>query len=193
MSAEFLTGFFARYAHGSPDRVREFVPALEQVSVPRNTTFLEAGKVSNTYLVLETGFMRASTIDFNGNEVTTGFFLPGSLVLEPYSFFVRAPSSESFHAITDCTGYAISFEKLNMHFHSNQEFRELGRAILVSEFAAYKKRTLSLINLTAEERYSQLFESSRELFQVAQLKHIASYLGITDTSLSRIRREYSKK
>jgi len=80
-----------------------------------------------------------------------------------------------------------------MLFHSVPEFREFGRAMLVKEFVAFKQRTLLLINKTAEERYADLLNSNGEIFQFAQLKHIASYLGITDTSLSRIRKEYAKK
>lgn len=65
--------------------------------------------------------------------------------------------------------------------------------MLVKSFAVFKKRTLELINKSAEERYENLINTDREVFKYAQLKHIASYLGITDTSLSRIRREYTKK
>ena len=65
--------------------------------------------------------------------------------------------------------------------------------ILVKGFIALKERTLSLINQTAEERYASLMNSNPEIFQYAPLKTIASYLGITDTSLSRIRREYQRK
>ncbi len=50
-----------------------------------------------------------------------------------------------------------------------------------------------MITDTAEERYEMLIKTKPEIFQHAPLKHIASYLGITDTSLSRIRKEYSKK
>jgi ribosomal protein L10 len=80
-----------------------------------------------------------------------------------------------------------------MLFHEVPEFREFARMVLVREFAAYKQRTLAMINKSAEERYIELLSDNREIFQHAQLKHIASYLGVTDTSLSRIRREFSKK
>jgi hypothetical protein len=50
-----------------------------------------------------------------------------------------------------------------------------------------------MIQKTAEERYAHLLQTSPDIFQHAPLKNIASYLGITDTSLSRIRREYSKR
>lgn len=50
-----------------------------------------------------------------------------------------------------------------------------------------------MINKTAEEGYTDLINTNSEIFQFAQLKYIASYLGVTDTSLSRIRKEYAKK
>jgi CRP-like cAMP-binding protein len=78
-------------------------------------------------------------------------------------------------------------------FHSVPEFREFARAMLVKEFVAYKQRTLAMINKSAEERYASLLADHSEVFKHAQLKHIASYLGITDTSLSRIRAPYPKK
>jgi CRP-like cAMP-binding protein len=52
---------------------------------------------------------------------------------------------------------------------------------------------LSTLHETAEQRYAHLLESNPEILQNAPLKHIASYLGITDTSLSRIRKEMVKK
>jgi CRP-like cAMP-binding protein len=52
---------------------------------------------------------------------------------------------------------------------------------------------LSNLHETAEQRYKKLITSSPEIFQHASLKHIASYLGVTDTSLSRIRKEFAKE
>jgi CRP-like cAMP-binding protein len=159
----------------------------------KNSYFLEEGKVSNAYLFLEEGFMRAFTFDLEGNEVTTYFYSANKMVFEVSSFFLRTPSTENIQAVTDSKGYAITFDQLNMLFHTYPEFREFGRAMLVKQYAAFKQRTLALINKSAEERYAQLMSSNKEIFQYAQLKHIASYLGITDTSLSRIRREQSRK
>ena len=80
-----------------------------------------------------------------------------------------------------------------MLFHSIYEFREFGRMILVKGFISFKQRTLSLINESAEQRYETLITARPEIFQRAPLKYIASYLGITDSSLSRIRRELAHK
>jgi CRP-like cAMP-binding protein len=138
------------------------------------------------------GLMRAYTFDLKGNEVTTNFFARNRRVYDQASFFLQTASEENIHAITDCIGYSITYEKMNSLFHSIPEFREYGRGMLVKELISYKKRTLAMINKSAEQRYEDLIKYDKEIFQFVQLKHIASYLGITNSSLSRIRREFSK-
>lgn len=165
---------------------------FEEMEFSKNEYLLKQGKVSGYYYLAE-GFVRAFTYDTEGNEITTFFYPQGRVAFEASSFFLRQPSTEYLQAITDCKVYATNFEKLNMLFHSVPEFREFARAMLVKEFVAYKQRTLSMINKSAEERYASLVADNNEVFKYAQLKQIASYLGITDTSLSRIRKEFSKK
>lgn len=177
----------------SQEILAEIVVHFEEKTFLKNNYFLKEGTVSNDYLFLAEGFMRAFTFDTDGNEVTTYFYTKNRVVFEASSFFMHTMSTENIQALTECKGYSITFEKLNMLFHTIPEFREFGRAMLVREFVAFKQRTLALINKSAEERYENLIDAEKEIFKYAQLKHIASYLGITDTSLSRIRREFSKK
>ncbi len=188
-----LIGFIHSNLPVSGEVVETIVSHFEENILHKNELFLREGKVSNNYLFLEEGFMRTFTHDYDGNEVTTYFYPKNRVVFDAASFFMRTVSTENIQALTDCRGFSITYDKLNMLFHSVPEFREFGRAMLVKEFVAFKQRTLLLINKTAEERYADLLNSNGEIFQFAQLKHIASYLGITDTSLSRIRKEYAKK
>jgi hypothetical protein len=115
------------------------------------------------------------------------------MVFEVGSFFQKTPSKENFQALEDCSGWFINFDQLQLLFHTIPEFREFGRMILVKGFITFKQRALSLINERAERRYESLINARPDIFQKAPLKYIASYLGITDTSLSRIRRELSHK
>lgn len=193
MDKEPLIQFIDQTLPASRVTVESIAADFEDCVFAKNEYFVRAGKVSNDYLFLTDGVMRAFTLDPNGNEVTTGFYARNRVVFEVSSFFMRRVSDENIQALTDCRGFILTFDKLNQLFHSVPEFREFGRAMLAREFAAFKQRTLALINKSAEERYTDLINSNREVFQYAQLKHIASYLGITDTSLSRIRREYAKK
>jgi CRP-like cAMP-binding protein len=154
---------------------------------------LKEGKICDEYLFLQRGFMRSYAIDIDGNEVTTNFYRDNNVVFEVSSFFKRTPSKENIHCLTECEGWVISYNQLNTLFHTLPEFREFGRSILVNNLTALKSRMLSMITETAEERYEHLLERNPEIFQFAPLKYIASYLGVTDTSLSRIRKEFLKK
>ncbi|HKH60146.1 MAG TPA: Crp/Fnr family transcriptional regulator [Flavitalea sp.] len=153
---------------------------------------LQEGKLANKYFFLENGFMRSFAYDLEGYDITTNFYSANQVVFEVSSFFERTPSRENIQCLTDCEGWYITYEQLNHLFHALPEFREFGRSILVKGFAALKNRMLSMITETAEQRYDRLIQSNPEIFQHAPLKHIASYLGITDTSLSRIRKEFQK-
>lgn len=154
---------------------------------------LKEGKICNEYHFLEAGYMRVYAYDTKGNDITTAFCFPNGVVFELFSFFKRVPSKENIQALTDCKSWYLSFDELQDVFHSMQQFREFGRTVLVNAYAGLKQRMLSMIQETAEERYVSLIKSNPDIFQYAPLKNIASYLGVTDTSLSRIRKEYSKK
>jgi CRP-like cAMP-binding protein len=174
-------------------KATEIAEVFEECSFDKNERFVKEGKVSNGYFVLAEGFMRSFVTDVDGNDVTIAFYAPVQPVFEVASFFNHIPSKENIEAILPCKGWLINYEQLNHLFHSIPEFREFGRWVLVKGFTAFKLRTLSMITETAEQRYAALMQSHPEVFQFAPLKYIASYLGITDTSLSRIRKEFAKR
>lgn len=177
-----------------PDRTLDHVVEyFEEMTIAKNDFFLREGTVNDRYFFLQSGFMRAFTFDSKGNEITTNFYQRDSVVLEVSSFYLKTKSTESIQAVTDCTGYSITYDQLNMLLHAIPEFRAYGVAMLAKEYVLFKKRSLDLINLSGEARYENFISSNKEIFQHAQLKQIASYLNVTDTSLSRIRREFSKK
>lgn len=188
-----LLRFFEQHPAITPAVASKIAALFKPKTVAKNNFLLREGAVSNDYVFLESGLMRAYTFDIDGNEVTTGFYGGRQLVFEPASFFNQTPSRENIQALTNCVGWSITFEQLNYLFHTMPEFREFGRSILVKGLSSLKQRMLSMINETAEDRYTQLLRNNPEIMQQVSLKHIASYLGITDTSLSRIRKEMSKK
>jgi CRP-like cAMP-binding protein len=166
---------------------------FEHTSIGKNEFLLKEGKICNEYFFLEKGFMRAYTFDPEGNEVTTNFYERNSIVFEVASYIKRTPSRENIQALTDCFGWKGNYTNLQNLFHTNPEFRGFARVVLVNSFIELKERTLSMINLTAEKRYEILLKSRQEIIRNVSIKHIASYLGITDTSLSRIRKEIAIK
>lgn len=188
MTKEKLALFLQSNGLISPTQAREIVEPFAARSLGKGDFLLQAGKVSDDYFFLDSGFMRAFAYDTDGNDVTTGFYSSGQVVFEVASFFNRTPSAEYIQALTDCSGWCISHRQLNALFHERMEFREFGRSLLVRGFAALKGRMLAMITEPAAARYASLLKASPEILQHAPLKNVASYLGITDTSLSRIRK-----
>jgi CRP-like cAMP-binding protein len=193
MSKETLTRIFQSTNLVSLSTAIQIADQFQYKFVAKNHFQLMAGKVCDEYLFLEKGHMRAFAHDLEGNEVTTGFCSSGQMTFEVSSFFNRTRSKENIQALSDCEGWYITYQQLNNLFHTLPEFREFGRSVLVEGYAGLKTRMLSMITETAEERYEQLFKTSPDIFQHAPLKTIASYLGITDTSLSRIRKDLARK
>lgn len=143
---------------------------------------------SNQYFVLKTGLARAQVIDYKGNDITTQFFIPGTIVIAPLALFKQIPPIENVFALTDCEVWAISFQDFQFLFENNFELAEWGRLWMAEQISKLKLRSTEMITEDATTRYIKLMKNKPEVIQQAPLKHIASYLGITDTSLSRIRK-----
>lgn len=193
MISQSLLRFFNDSNLVSADAAKTIAGTFSPKEIKRNEFLSKEGRVYNEYFFLEKGFIRSYAYDTEGNDVTTNFYSSGQVVFEVSSFFNRAISKENFQAIVDSEGWYITYDQLNHLFHSMHEFRDFGRSILVKGFSALKTRMLSMITETAEQRYETLLKNNPEIFQHAALKHIASYLGISDTSLSRIRKEFAKR
>jgi CRP-like cAMP-binding protein len=187
MAREPLIHFLLSFGLMTPLQAEAIATCFTAKTLGKQACWLQAGQQSEEYLFLDQGTIRAFVENVEGNEVTTGLYTGGQVVLEVASFFSRIPSQEHFHALTDCSGWVLSYQQLNDLFHARPEFREFGRAILVRALATLKARMLTQVTQPAAVRYDQLLQQHPALWQHVPLKYIASYLGITNSSLSRIR------
>jgi CRP-like cAMP-binding protein len=173
----------------SEEEQRLIFSGYEKIVIKKGELLLKKGAIVNNYYLVEKGFLRSFVLDIEGNEVTTNFYTEGNIVLEETSFFLRSATQENIEVLEDSILWSKNFEVFQEHFNSSEKYREWGRGHLAKNFFEFKQRSLSMITKTAKERYLDLLENRPEVLQKANLKHIASYLGITDTSLSRIRKE----
>ena len=173
------------------DQLKTILSYYEKTTISKNDLLLKEGMTSNEYFIVETGLLRSYAIDTEGNDITTGFFIEGDMVIEVASLFLRVPTKENIVAMTDCTLWKIRFDQFQELFHGIEAYREWGRSCLVQNFFGLKQRTLSMITDSAKDRYLHLQKTKPQVLLQAPLKHIASFMGITDTSLSRIRKELS--
>src|SRR5688572_8860594 len=95
----------------------EIISHFRPVSFLKNQFFLKEGQLSNEYMYVENGFMRAYAIDIDGNDVTTNFYTSNQVAFEVSSFFNRSRSRENIQCLADTNGMILTFEELNRLFH----------------------------------------------------------------------------
>ena len=175
-----------------PQDLQTIFDAHEEVHFSKGEFLLQKGQIAKKYFCVEQGLIRSFVYDFDGQDITTGFIGKNEIAIDVVSLFHQVPTAESFQALSDCVCYAIDLGTFQCLYHSIKGLNEWGRAWMSTSLFELKQRTLSMITDSARDRYLQLQAAHPEIVQQAPLKHIASYLGITDTSLSRIRKELVK-
>jgi CRP-like cAMP-binding protein len=193
MNPQILINYFQKVLPMPIGTAEMIANTFTYKEVSKNTFLIEEGKICNISHFIEEGCARLYTYNTEGNDVTTNIYSSQMFANDFYSFFKRIPSPEHLQAMSDCKTWFLSYEDLQTNFHSIPEFREFGRMLLINNHAKIKQRMLSMIQQTCEQRYCDLIENNPEVFQHIPLKNIATYLGVTDSSLSRIRRDFMKK
>ena len=172
----------------SSEELELILSGYKKITINKGDFIVKPGTLVKHYYLVDSGFLRSYVIDIKGNEVTINFYASASLILEETSFFLKTPAKEYIQAIEECVLWSKDFNTFQEHFNLSEKYREWGRAHLAKNFFALKQRSLSMITETATDRYKNLLTNNPEIIKKASLKHIASFLGITDTSLSRIRK-----
>lgn len=155
-----------------------------------NTTIGQNTKFIKTTATLpNNGLIRFYVNDFNGIEITTQFICENEIANEVSSLFQRIPSVQNIQAVTDAVVWKINFNDFQHLYHSMESIREWGREWMSSQLFQSQQRSIEMITQSASSRYLHLIEHRPQIVQQAPLKQIASYLGIADTSPSRIRKD----
>ncbi|WP_118976354.1 Crp/Fnr family transcriptional regulator [Taibaiella koreensis] len=191
-TAHFLDRIFSP-DHFSKEELALIRSQYTQVHFKKQDYLLREGRTAQHYWFVERGFIRSFAIDTRGNDISTNFYTTGNIAIDWPSFFLRSPTRENMQALTDCTCWQLGFERFQSLFHSIERFREQGRTTLVGSYFELKNRSISMIADPAKDRYKRLLEEKPHILQNVSLKQIATYLGITDTSLSRIRKELAQE
>lgn len=161
--------------------------AIEK-SFPKGHILLQADKFENKLYFIKEGVVRAFSYHDQG-EITFWFGEEGATILSMQNYVENKKSYENIELLVDCELYEINFDKLNTFYLSDIHIANLGRKLAEKELLKVERRIITRDLLPAKERYEALLSNQPTLFQRVPLKHIASYLGITQVSLSRIRKE----
>ncbi len=187
-----VQSFFKKLNPMSNEKADYIASYFEKETISKLQFLIQEGKTSKKSYFLEKGIIRCYIIDLNGNEVTTRFYAAPDFLNDYLSFFKETPSEENYETLTECTVWSINRKNVQYCFHNLPEFREWGRMMLTLNYVKIHKRMISFHKDTAQERYENLLFKHPEIIQNVPLKIIASYLGVTKFTLSRIRKNSTK-
>lgn len=172
--------------------VQQITRTFTPFSMEKNNVLLNIGIISTKTYFLEKGYVRSYIINEDNEEVTTNIFFAPCFVNDFLSFFKQQPTKEVYETITDCSFWETGLDNVQQNFHNISDFREFSRLLFVINYYRLNDRVIELTSQKAETRYLKLLKEHPHIFQHVPLKIIASYLGITNSSLSRIRKEITK-
>ncbi|WP_316805772.1 Crp/Fnr family transcriptional regulator [Pedobacter agri] len=161
----------------------------EIIKVGKKVKLLSVGERSNTIYFIVSGAARIFYLNKEGKETNTWFLFENELLISVYSFYTGKPSFEYIETLEDCTLIAVKRDKLDELYLQYMEFNFSGRKLTEFYHMRNEIQANELRMLSAKERYQNLLDRNPQLFQRVSLGHIASYLGISQETLSRIRKQ----
>jgi CRP-like cAMP-binding protein len=159
---------------------------FKRQEIPARTTLLEEGKISKTMFFIEKGCLR-TWVNNEGKEVTTQFFFEGDRVSSIESFRTNQPSLYSIESIERCILNTISQKDFQDVLGYLPEIKKEIEEHLFKRLFQTQQLFFSYLKNNPEQRYKELLVQHPEIIQRVPQHYIASYLGITPESLSRIR------
>jgi CRP-like cAMP-binding protein len=154
---------------------------------------LQEGDVSKYTAFVEKGMLRTFTVDEKGNEPILQFSMEGWWAADLYSFLTEEPSHYHIEAIEECELLLISKPSWDILLDKVPAFERYFRILIQNSLIATQRRLMSSMSETAEEKYTKLIDNFPGCLQRIPQHMIASYLGITPETLSRIRGQMSER
>lgn len=171
----------------SDESIRLLKEQLTLCHFPKRYRLVEADKYCKAAYFIEKGMTRSFWL-VNGEEITTSFSCEGGIVFSMDELYYGKLSEEYVETLEEVTAYRISLTSLLHLFQTNIELANWGRVIHQDEYRRLHRSHKERLTLAAKERYEAFQEQFPQVCQRAQLGYIASYLGITLPTLSRIRK-----
>lgn len=165
----------------------------EEKSFSKGEVLIQEGQtVNKTFFVIH-GSLRSFCVDKEGKEHTLQFAIQDWWISDFIAMYNHEPASLTVECITDATVIEFNTQKLTQIYLQFPEFELFQRKTLERHVVSLHKRILNQLQLTALERYNVFIEHYPNIEQHVPNYHIASYLGITQQSLSRVRAAKTKK
>lgn len=161
------------------------------IHLKKGEILLKQGKVCRQMSFIARGSLRTYYFNTKMEEITHCFRTEGTLVSSYRSFILQEPSSLSIMALEETELIVIDYNKLQKRYSTSMAWQNIGRVLAEQAYILMEEYASVLNNESAKEKYLRLLNEQGEILQKANVEHIATYLGVTRRTLSRIRQEIS--
>lgn len=176
----------------NPQQQKDLCRLVHKLEFPRASLILEEGEISNHIYFVVKGVVR-SVYNSYGKEVTRWLCFEGHFASSYFSFIHRTPSEDTIISISDCELLCISYENLQYLARQDRIWVDLNQRLLGLYYTGLLKRIASFQTQSTTERYHALLQEYPDVEDRVALSHIASYLGMTQETLSRLRTKSKKR
>lgn len=168
----------------------EMYAKIEEVHFAKNDVILKEGSYCKSLYFIEEGLVRGFLVK-RGREITNWFAPENTLATSVYSFISENPSFESIVAIEDCIVHRIFRKDLYALYERFPVLNDMGRKLIELYYLELEERVIAFQFQSSKQRYVSFLQNEGHLLQRVSLGHLASYLGMTQETLSRIRNQIS--
>ncbi|AXY75709.1 Crp/Fnr family transcriptional regulator [Paraflavitalea soli] len=183
----------ARFIQLTPEETDRFTSVLKPRTLRKRQYLVQAGDVFRYECFVNKGSLRTYHVDNNGQEHIVMFAFEDWWTGDMYSFLSGQPALYNVEALEDVELLLIEKSQLEQLYIDIPKFDRFFRVLLQNAYISMQRRISDNMSLTAEERYLDFINRYPHFEQRLSQKQIASYLGITPESLSRIRRQMAGK
>ena len=170
----------------SPPLHKYLAEKIKTRTITKKFMLLEAGTISRHIYFINEGLLRCYYIEY-GQEICSKFMKEGDFLVSGSSFFLRQKSHEYIQAIENCQLCSLCYDELQFMYKHFPEINIISRTILTKSYLSSEQRLFFIRMKQATDRYNMLMTHYPELILRVPAKYIASYLGISEETLSRIR------
>jgi len=174
------------------EEAKDIMQAIQIKTQPKGTILVKEGDLVKDCFYLIKGCVRQYQI-IDGLEKTTAFYMDGQGISSFKSATMGIPSNHFIECLEECTVAAISVATELELYKKYPNFESLSRAGMEDQLGEYQEMMAKFITLKPEERYLDILDNSPELINRVPQYHLASYLGVSPETLSRIRKRIFSK
>jgi CRP/FNR family transcriptional regulator, anaerobic regulatory protein len=165
---------------------------FKPLKLPKDDYFLKTEVYANRLGFLQAGILR-EFLYHDGKEVTKWISTKGYFIVDLSSFFFGKPARWNIQALTDCELFVIYQQDYAQITQLVPKWQELEKLFIARCFSILEDRIVTHLSLSAEERYNAFFAFAPELFNQVPLQYLASMLGMTPETFSRIRKRQASR